>query len=127
RAVLAAVLRLRTRPRARSRERHADGARDVHGHHGQQAARGVHRLLEAAPTAAVRLLPPDPLGALMSLYPNGLGENGVGDVLASAAPIQCGPANIIWWVSSTSPNALDAASPRGSDREEPLATLAQAI
>jgi hypothetical protein len=65
----------------------------------------------------------------MAVYPNGLGENGVGDVLASAAPIYIGGSSgaAIWWVNSTSPYAADAGGIAGQDRERPLLTLAQAV
>lgn len=55
------------------------------------------------------------------LWPNGIGGS-TGSELATAAPLYA--SGDVWYVLSTS--GSDAASPRGKERERPLATLAQA-
>lgn len=52
---------------------------------------------------------------------NGVGET-VGDDLATTSPIYM--SGNVWWVDST--NGVDAASPAGRNKEEPLLTLGQA-
>lgn len=53
---------------------------------------------------------------------NGVGET-VGDDLATTSPIYM--SGNVWWVDST--NGVDAASPAGRNKEEPLQTLSQAV
>lgn len=58
---------------------------------------------------------------MTQFYPNGIGAF-LGDVLATCRPLQM--SGNVWYVSSYS--GTDAASPRGQQREFPLATIGQA-
>lgn len=57
-------------------------------------------------------------------YPNGAGGL-TGDEIAVNKPLYIGGTGHIWYVSSLL--GTDAASPRGREREKPLATLGQAV
>lgn len=59
-----------------------------------------------------------------NLYANGAGGI-TGDTLATRKPVWKTNAGYFWYVLSTT--GVDAASPRGRERERPLATLAQAV
>lgn len=56
---------------------------------------------------------------------NGLGETAGGDALLSLKPLILPTATRVWYVNSAT--GTDAVSPAGTDRERPLATLAQAV
>lgn len=59
-----------------------------------------------------------------NLYPNG-GGGTTGDEVAVNKPIIMGTTGHVWYVSSVT--GSDAASPRGREREKPVATLSQAV
>jgi len=59
-----------------------------------------------------------------NIYPSGVGGS-TGPTLTTSSPLYL--SGDIWYVSSTSAAAADAASPRGKERIRPLATLAQAV
>lgn len=59
-----------------------------------------------------------------TLYPNGAGGT-VGDTLATRSPFWKTNGGNVWYLYSGT--GSDAATPRGKERERPLATLAQAV
>lgn len=59
-----------------------------------------------------------------NLYPNGAGGT-TGDEIAVNKPLILGTTGHVWYVDSAT--GSDAVSPRGREREKPLATLSQAV